>query len=88
MGEFGAIIGHSFGGIVAALADSEGVETGKLVTISSPASMEYILETFAREIGVSNKSTKKLADYIEQLTGKKIDAYSLTNLVTELSQPG
>lgn len=87
-GGFYAIIGHSFGGVAAALAVSEGVNTEKLVTIGTPASMEFVFGQFASIINASNKSIEKLAHYIEHLTQGKIDDFSLTNIVTKLNQPG
>lgn len=87
-GGFHAIIGHSFGGVAAALAVSEGVKTEKLVTIGTPASMEFVFEQFTSIINASGKSIEQLAHYIEYLAQRKIDDFSLTNIVTGLNQPG
>lgn len=88
VGGFHVIIGHSFGGVAAALAVSEGVKTDKLVTIGTPASMEFVFEQFATIINASGKSIEKLAHYIEHIAKRKIDEFSLTNIVTKLNQPG
>ena len=88
VGGYRAIIGHSFGGVAAALAVSEGVKTDKLVTIGTPASMEFVFGQFADIINASSKSIEKLARYIEQIAKREINDFSLTNIVSKLNQPG
>jgi len=87
-GGFYAIIGHSFGGVAAALAVSEGVKAEKLATIGTPASMEFVFDQFASIINASGSSIEKLTYYIEHLAQRRIDEFSLTNIVTKLNQPG
>ena len=85
---FEAIIGHSFGGLVAAYALSQGVPAQKLITISSPASMDYIFAQYARQINISAGSLTKIKGHIETLTGRDADDFSLINLVQQFSIPG
>lgn len=87
-GGFEAIIGHSFGGIVAALAIREGVSAKKLITIGAPAQMVYIFAEFGRQINATRKSTSILAKYIENFTGRKIDEFSLTSILAGMQTPG
>ncbi|MEM7345587.1 MAG: alpha/beta hydrolase, partial [Chloroflexota bacterium] len=86
-GKFRAMIGHSFGGVAMALAVNDGVEAEKLITIGSPASMAFIFEEFGKQINASHTSTKKIGTYIETLTQRHIDDFSLKNLVLTLTQP-
>ena len=87
-GPFEAMIGHSFGGVAAALAMTEGVNTKKLVTIGSPASMTCIFEEFGKQINASGKTIEKVAQTIEALAQRPVDNFSLANLVTKIRQPG
>lgn len=87
-GQFYAIIGHSLGGIAAGLAAGNGVNAGKIVTIGSPASMDYIFDEFAGQINASPKTIKQLADYVERVTQTDVDNFSLRTIATKLTQPG
>jgi pimeloyl-ACP methyl ester carboxylesterase len=87
-GPFEAIIGHSFGGVAAALAITEGLSTGKLVTIGSPASMAYVFAEFAKQINASEKTIEKVAQAIERVAQRAIDDFSLANLAAQIQQPG
>ena len=82
-GGFEAIIGHSLGGVAAAWAISNGVNASKLVTVGSPASMEFIFAEFARQIGATQTSTDQIAWFIENFSGRKIDEFSLKNILSE-----
>ncbi|MGL6209459.1 MAG: alpha/beta fold hydrolase [Paracoccaceae bacterium] len=47
-GPWAAVIGHSAGGLIAAMAMSRGLTAERLVTISAPASMARLLQAYLR----------------------------------------
>jgi pimeloyl-ACP methyl ester carboxylesterase len=53
---FEAIVAHSFGTPGAALAIRSGVRVGRLVTINGAADFEYLLQSFARKLGLRDSS--------------------------------
>jgi len=87
-GPFQAIIGHSLGGIAACLAVSEGVKTEKLITIGSPATMDYIVESFCLTLGARLSSGQYLFDYVKKMTGLDPDYFSLAKIVGKLDNEG
>ncbi len=88
VGGFVAIIGHSLGGIAAALAMQRGAKAQKLVTIGSPATMEFILNSFAGQINASPRSLRRLRDHLASLAGSDLDDFSLNRIVSQLKTPG
>jgi pimeloyl-ACP methyl ester carboxylesterase len=88
VGGFTAIVGHSLGGIASGLAVQEGVRTEKLVTISSPSQMEYVLSSFAEQINASEGSIRYLRDYITTLAHRDPNEFSLSRIVTRIRVPG
>lgn len=88
VGGFVAIVGHSLGGIAAALATQRGVKAQKLITIGSPATMEFILNSFAGQINASPRSQGRLRDYLASLAGSDLDDFSLNRIVSQLKTPG
>lgn len=53
---FEAIVAHSFGTPGAALAIRGGVHAERLVTVNGAADFEYLLQSFARKLGLSGSS--------------------------------
>ncbi len=47
-----AAITHSFGGMVLAYAMNRGLSVGRVVCISAPAHVEYLLDSFARTLAI------------------------------------
>jgi pimeloyl-ACP methyl ester carboxylesterase len=88
VGGFVAIVGHSLGGIAAALAMQRGVKAQKLVTIGSPATMEFILNSFAGQINASPRSLRRLRDHLQRLAESDLDDFSLNRIAPQLKTPG
>jgi pimeloyl-ACP methyl ester carboxylesterase len=88
VGGFHAIIGHSLGGTAAGYAVAEGVRTDKLITICSPATIEFILEAFAQQIHASQKTIRRLSQFLENFTGKSPGEFSFTNFAAKLKTAG
>ncbi len=87
-GELRAIIGHSVGGMAAAVAVQNGVRTNKLITINTPASIHYIFELFAAQLNVSKRSMASLTRRIETITRTPIHHFSAEKLFANIKTPG
>lgn len=82
-GSFNTMIGHSFGGIVSLYAFRQGIQTEKLVTISTPHSADYMLEHFKNLLNVKPTTIEAMVSLIEtnkgvsfsELDSKKLLAY-------------
>lgn len=88
LGPFEAIIGHSMGGSAVAIALAEGVETKKAVLISSPSSIESVLNRFARFIGLPDKSRQRFVSLIEQKVGRSAESLEIAKLIQSTSSRG
>lgn len=84
-GAFHAIVGHSLGGIAAGLAIAEGVEAGKLVTMGSPTTMDFITKSFCLNLGANKKTAKYILDNVKNLTQKEADYFSLASIGKQLN---
>lgn len=88
VGGFHAIIGHSLGGTAAGYAIAGGVQSDRLITICSPTTIEFIFDSFARQINASKTTMRRLAKFLEDFTGKKSKDYSFTNFASHINMPG
>ena len=88
LGPFDAIIGHSMGGSAVAIALAEGVETNKTVLISSPSSIESVLNRFARFIGLPDKSRALFVSMVEQTVGRSAKSLEIASLIQNNSSQG
>ncbi len=88
MGGFDAIIGHSLGGTAAGYAINEHVRCERLITICSPAAIEFIFDSFAQQINASQKTIEKLTKFLENFTGKQPEDFSFTNIAPQINTPG
>lgn len=68
-GPFHGVVGHSFGGLVSALAASKTELTSNLILISPLRGANYALSSFGSMIGVSSEVQDRMRDYFEQLIG-------------------
>jgi hypothetical protein len=88
IGPFETIIVHSMGGSVVAIALSEGVESKKVVLISSPSSIESVLKRFAKFIGLPTKSTQRFLHLVEEVVGRSVEALNIAKLIQSNSSKG
>lgn len=74
-GAFHKIMGHSFGGFVAAraIAIYPEITPAEIITISSPESLEKVVDSFAQFIGLSVKVTKKVKEMMQNRVGFSFD---------------
>ncbi|MCB1053711.1 MAG: alpha/beta hydrolase, partial [Acidobacteria bacterium] len=80
-GPFQAVIGHSFGGVVAAHAIHNGLACQQWVLVSAPADIEFILDQFQGMIGAGYKTRQALAGRLQTLIQGPLNTISLANLL-------
>lgn len=61
-----AIITHSFGGMVLALALNEGLDTSRAVCFCPPADMQFLVDAFTRTLGMHERVITSLCGRLEQ----------------------
>lgn len=80
-GPFAAIVGHSFGGAVAAnamvgsIAGFAPVPAGRLVLVSAPSSMPSIFRDFAEFLDLGTRTQTALADRVMQIAGRPLEDF-------------
>lgn len=92
-GPFSAVVGHSFGGAVAANAVVGSVRgilplrASRLVLIASPASMPDLFEDFGRTINLGPRSRMSLAKEIDRITGHPLSEFVGDRQLSRTSVP-
>ncbi|MBO6716396.1 MAG: alpha/beta fold hydrolase [Rhizobiaceae bacterium] len=92
-GPFSAIVGHSFGGAVAAnaiIGSVEGVpavRAGRLVTVSAPSSMPAIFREFGRFLNLGTRAQTALAARVLKLTGRPLEEFVVARQLAEHPLP-
>jgi pimeloyl-ACP methyl ester carboxylesterase len=72
-GPFAGVIAHSMGGAAATMAIAAGLETERLVLVSSPSSLLEQTRRFAATLGVSDALYSRMTARIEDYLGTGID---------------
>ncbi|MCP9230297.1 alpha/beta hydrolase [Mesorhizobium sp. LMG 17147] len=81
-GPFAAIVGHSFGGAVAANAVAGSIRNiprlaaGRLVLIAAPSSLPAIFADFSRMLNVGSRSQVAMADRVERIAGRPLQEFT------------
>jgi pimeloyl-ACP methyl ester carboxylesterase len=81
-GPFAAIVGHSFGGAVAANAVVGSVKNipplaaGRLVLIAAPSSLPAIFNDFSLMLRVGPRSQAAMADRVERIAGRPLHEFT------------
>jgi len=81
-GPFAAVVGHSFGGAVAANAVVGSVSNipplaaGRLVLIAAPSSLPAIFADFSRMLNVGPRSQLAMADRVERIAGRPLHEFT------------
>ncbi len=91
-GSLHAIVGHSFGGLCAALAaggiaGAPRVDTARLVVIAAPESVQTLLGRFAGMLELRPALTERVATQIEALTATPLAAFSASTLLAQAAPP-
>lgn len=80
-GPFAAVIGHSFGGAVAAnavvgsIAGVPKLRAGRLVMISAPNSMPAIFSDFSRFLNLGTRTQTALAEGVQAIAGRPLEDF-------------
>src|SRR5699024_1083503 len=80
-GPFAAVVGHSFGGAVAANAVAGSVKhvpplaAERLVLIAAPSSMPAIFSDFSRFLNVGPRSQSAMARQVKRLAGTPLEEF-------------
>ncbi|TIV27955.1 MAG: alpha/beta fold hydrolase, partial [Mesorhizobium sp.] len=81
-GPFAAVVGHSFGGAVAANAVAASVKgmpplkVQKLVLIAAPSSLPAIFDDFSHRLNVGPRSRVAMADRVKHLSGRPLSEFT------------
>lgn len=92
-GPFSAIVGHSFGGAVAANAvvgsinGIPPVAAGRLVTVAAPSSMPAIFQEFGRFLNLGTRAQTALAARVLKITGRPLEEFVVANQLAEHPLP-
>lgn len=89
-GPFDAVVGHSFGGFVSAMA-AAGPEDWmrrctpkKLVLIGSPVAAEHVFSQFSGHMGFSRKVSRALDEEVQRIAGQPIDFFSAGRMLAHM----
>lgn len=69
-GDVHAAITHSFGGMVLAYAMNNGMQVGRVVCISAPAHVDYLLDSFAQTLAIPDK----VIEEVHRRMDRRLDA--------------
>ena len=83
-----ALVGHSFGAVCAGFAIKSGVSTDCFISISAPATMDFMINRFCLYVGASEKTKSGLIDRIETILKGSYEQGSLTSMADEFNQSG
>lgn len=81
-GPFAAVVGHSFGGAVAANAVAGSVKniaplaSERLVLIAAPSSLPAIFTDFSRMLNIGPRSRAAMADRVEHIAGRPLHEFT------------
>jgi len=84
LGDFDAVIGHSLGAGASSLAIARGLITKKLVLISGPSSIENVLRSFSKFVGLNHHATNKFLHHASELVGKNAAEMDVINVKDDI----
>ncbi len=92
-GPFDAVIGHSFGGAVAANATAGAVDgiapldTRRLVMIATPNSLSQVFESFRRQVNLGGRSASAVDGRVRSLSGHGLAHFTGAKQLARLNTP-
>ena len=87
-GPIHGIVAHSFGGMVTALALKQGLRVNRVVCISTPSSLQWLLKRFTNILAIPNTTLTRLNQMIVREFSNNIwDRVSLLSATRDLSTP-
>lgn len=84
LGNVSAILTHSFGGITASYALSNGLPVKTLINVASPTISDEIIKTYLRALGGSEKTGEAFKKYVLKMTGKPFSAFSALEFIKQV----
>ncbi len=88
-GPFVAVIGHSFGAAASVLAMSQDFGAQKIISISMPQNVRWLLQIYCQMLGVSARVEHKVQHKIEQALGADIwQRLKIERIVAKFNAPG
>ncbi|MCB1041499.1 MAG: alpha/beta hydrolase [Acidobacteria bacterium] len=84
-GGFHLVVGHSFGGMVAAFAISRGLRTHALALIAAPNATSFILDQYQTIIGASHATRSFIQKQVEAITAIPVEAANVPDLIHQAS---
>ena len=83
-----SIIGHSMGGSACIHAISQGLNPKKCVSIASPSNIDWVLNSFCKQINVSTKVEKLIKNQVERKFNANFEDFSVRSMVKGINTPG
>jgi pimeloyl-ACP methyl ester carboxylesterase len=92
-GPFRAIVGHSFGGVIAANAAVASVSrfapvaTDRLVLVAAPSSLQAIFDDFSAMLNVGPRSQAAMAEIVRRIAGRPLAEFVGSGLLAGIDLP-
>ncbi|WP_019215245.1 alpha/beta hydrolase [Legionella tunisiensis] len=87
LGNFHAVIAHSFGGAATLLAANKGLQAEKLVLIASPYDLQAIFDRFATFMRLSPQAKQHFQSYIEKEAQLSVEELPMKKIISHLKTP-
>lgn len=85
LGEFVAIIAHSFGGVASLYAIMNGLPVRTLVNIASPTIGDEIINNYRAAVNASPKMGEYFREYVRKKSGKTFDEFTSLYFIRHMS---
>ncbi|MDO6963201.1 alpha/beta hydrolase [Rhizobium alvei] len=88
LGPFDAVVGHSFGGFVSAMATAlpeeygKAIDPGRLVLIAAPATASSAFDHFGSMLGLKPKTRLALDHRVERITGRPTTFFDAARMLS------
>ena len=83
-----SIIGHSMGGSACVHAITQGFKPNKCITIGAPASVDWVLKSYCKQLNLTNKVAEIIKSRLEKKFTQKFEELSLRTMVKHIETPG
>lgn len=83
-----SIIGHSMGGSACVHAITQGFNPKKCITIGAPASVNWVLKSYCKQLNLSDKIAEIIKTHLEKKFAQKFEDLSLRTMVKHIETPG